>query len=117
VSVVSFGHAFGQAKNSSIAGLEKRARQGYRDHYAISRDLVPKDRLLEYKLGSGLEPLCEILGKPVPDEPFPHLNESKDMKTMFERVSLKALEYSAIYAALLLTLILLPVVDDYLVKD
>lgn len=34
------------------------------------------DRLLEYKLGSGWEPLCKFLGKPVPDVPFPHVNES-----------------------------------------
>lgn len=35
------------------------------------------DRLLEYKLSDGWEPLCEFLGKPVPDQPFPHLNEKK----------------------------------------
>lgn len=34
------------------------------------------DRLLEYELGTGWEPLCKFLGKPVPSVPFPHVNES-----------------------------------------
>ena len=32
-------------------------------------------RLLEFKLGSGWEPLCEFLDRPVPDVPFPWTNE------------------------------------------
>lgn len=38
------------------------------------RGLVPKERLLEWTVEDGWEPLCEFLGKPVPDEPFPHEN-------------------------------------------
>lgn len=38
------------------------------------RGLVPKERLLEWSVEDGWEPLCEFLGKPVPDEPFPHVN-------------------------------------------
>lgn len=38
------------------------------------RGLVPKERLLEWTVEDGWEPLCEFLGKPVPDEPFPHTN-------------------------------------------
>lgn len=40
------------------------------------RNLVPKERLLEVELGSGWEPLCKFLGKPIPKEPFPHVNEA-----------------------------------------
>lgn len=39
--------------------------------------VTPKERLLEYKLGSGWEPLCKFLGKPIPNTEFPHLNEKK----------------------------------------
>ena len=42
------------------------------------RQMVPKDRLLEYKLGQGWEPLCDFLGKEVPTTPFPHVNESAE---------------------------------------
>lgn len=113
VGVVSFGYAFGQAKTPTIAGLKKRAKQGYREHNAIIRDLVPKERLLEYKLGSGWELLCAFLGKPVPDEPFPYLNESKDLKAMFECFGLKALKHSAFNVGLFLTIIMAPIISVY----
>lgn len=38
------------------------------------RGLVPKERLLEWTVEDGWEPLCAFLEKPVPDEPFPHVN-------------------------------------------
>lgn len=38
------------------------------------RGLVPKERLLEWTVEDGWEPLCEFLDKPVPEEPFPHAN-------------------------------------------
>lgn len=38
------------------------------------RGLVPKERLLEWSVEDGWEPLCRFLGKPIPDEPFPHAN-------------------------------------------
>lgn len=38
------------------------------------RGLVPKERLLEWSVEDGWAPLCSFLGKPVPDEPFPHAN-------------------------------------------
>jgi hypothetical protein len=47
----------------------------YREHYAHVKEITPPEQLLEYRLGSGWEPLCEFLGKPVPNQPFPRLNE------------------------------------------
>jgi hypothetical protein len=61
---------------SSKETWKQNCRRGYLAHYANVRSLCPPDRLLEYRLGSGWEPLCEFLGKPVPrGVPFPHLNE------------------------------------------
>ncbi|KAJ7855678.1 hypothetical protein B0H13DRAFT_1488298, partial [Mycena leptocephala] len=37
--------------------------------------------LLEYKLESGWDPLCQILGKEVPDVPFPRINEAAALKS------------------------------------
>lgn len=42
------------------------------------RDAAPKDRLLEYEVKQGWEPLCKFLDKPIPDEPFPRVNDSKN---------------------------------------
>lgn len=38
------------------------------------RGLVPPERLLEWNVQEGWEPLCKFLDKEVPDEPFPHVN-------------------------------------------
>jgi hypothetical protein len=42
--------------------------------YNMVRGIVSRERLLEWSVEDGWEPLCEFLGKPVPDEPFPHEN-------------------------------------------
>ncbi|KAL0936128.1 nad dependent epimerase [Colletotrichum truncatum] len=56
---------------------ELKLRDSYRQHYDLVRRVTPKERLLEFNLADGWEPLCEFLGKPVPDVPFPHLNEKR----------------------------------------
>ncbi|TDZ21392.1 hypothetical protein Cob_v005822 [Colletotrichum orbiculare MAFF 240422] len=65
---------------SDEAGWRRNARRVSREHTEKIRNSVPRERLLEYQLGSGGEPLCEFLGKEVPDKPFPHLNDSKEFE-------------------------------------
>ena len=50
-------------------------RQSFHDHYALVRAKVPKDKLLVFDPKHGWGPLCKHLGKPVPQEPYPHLND------------------------------------------
>ncbi|EEH20498.2 hypothetical protein PABG_07854 [Paracoccidioides brasiliensis Pb03] len=73
---------------SNRAGLYRNAKDTYRRHYAMIRRIVPQERLLEYKLGSGWEPLCKFLGKevPGPEVEFPCLNESKEFAKLMKRV-------------------------------
>ncbi len=47
--------------------------------YELIRRILPRERLLEYQLGSGREPLCDFLGKEVPDVEFPKVNETDSM--------------------------------------
>ncbi|KIH98809.1 hypothetical protein LP52_11130 [Streptomonospora alba] len=47
----------------------------YKQHIADVQAEIPSDRLLTYNVGEGWEPLCEFLGVPVPDVPFPRKNE------------------------------------------
>lgn len=42
------------------------------------QDSVPADRLLVWSASEGWEPLCEFLELPVPDTPFPRLNDSQE---------------------------------------
>lgn len=46
------------------------------EHCNMIRGLVPKERLLEWTVNDGWEPLCKFLDKPIPDEPFPHVNKA-----------------------------------------
>jgi hypothetical protein len=39
---------------------------------------VPADRLLVWDVTQGWEPLCEFLELPVPQDPFPNVNDSKE---------------------------------------
>ncbi|KAJ5138752.1 uncharacterized protein N7515_003600 [Penicillium bovifimosum] len=55
-------------------GIQRNAKWVYRDHCNMVRGMVPKDRLLEWSVDDGWEPLCKFLDKPVPDEPFPRTN-------------------------------------------
>ena len=38
------------------------------------RDSLPRERLLDFHPKMGWQPLCEFLGAPVPDLPFPRVN-------------------------------------------
>jgi hypothetical protein len=42
--------------------------------------VVPADRLLIYDIKDGWGPVCKFLDLPVPDEPFPHENSTKDLR-------------------------------------
>ncbi|ETS73814.1 hypothetical protein PFICI_14760 [Pestalotiopsis fici W106-1] len=44
-------------------------------HEEMVKRTVPPERLLIMKLSDGWEPLCKFLGKPIPDEPFPRVND------------------------------------------
>lgn len=41
---------------------------------------VPADKLLTHQPGQGWAPICAMLGAPVPSEPYPHLNDSKQIQ-------------------------------------
>ncbi|KAL9089181.1 MAG: hypothetical protein Q9159_002652 [Coniocarpon cinnabarinum] len=60
----------------SAAEMRAKARSLYTDHNALVRHIAPRERFLDYRLDQGWEPLCRLLGKPIPDEAFPRLNEA-----------------------------------------
>ena len=60
----------------------QKLRQAFVDHHAHIRDIVPKDNLLEWVPQDGYRPMCDFLGKPVPNEPFPHINTGNNAAEM-----------------------------------
>jgi hypothetical protein len=47
--------------------------------------------VLVWSPADGWEPICELLELPVPDEPFPHVNDSASFESMFVHSSLQAI--------------------------
>jgi uncharacterized protein (DUF1786 family) len=66
------------------------SRETYYRNYAYVRNLVPKERLLEYELESGWAPLCSFLGKEVPHVPFPRVNESAILQEKIDIVIMRS---------------------------
>ena len=59
----------GVTEEEMITGMER-----YHDEV---KQTVPSDRLLVWSVTDGWGPLADFLGVPEPEEPFPHLNDSK----------------------------------------
>lgn len=71
-------------------------------HNREVQDHVPAGRLLVMEIGSGWEPLCAFLGVPVPDEPFPHVNDSHEFQRRTRRRIVRALAVQGAVAGALL---------------
>lgn len=46
------------------------------------KQTIPPERLLVHRATEGWEPLCRFLDKPVPNTPYPRVNEARDLKRM-----------------------------------
>jgi hypothetical protein len=51
-------------------------------HNAEVRRTIPAERLLVFEARQGWGPLCAFLGVPVPDEPYPHVNNAEAFKAI-----------------------------------
>ncbi|KAH8900215.1 hypothetical protein GQ53DRAFT_816234 [Thozetella sp. PMI_491] len=94
--------AFFRAKTADEVRAKMKDR--YREHYETVRNMVPANQLLVYKLGDGWEPLCTFLDRPVPNVPFPRLNDRQSLserrREIFEKI-LKRLSYVGIGVAMI----------------
>jgi hypothetical protein len=52
-------------------------------HNQEVRDAIDSERLLVFDVREGWAPLCRFLEAPIPDEPFPRLNDSATTQAMF----------------------------------
>ncbi|KXZ46457.1 hypothetical protein GPECTOR_43g893 [Gonium pectorale] len=89
-----FEQAFGGRFNDKEA-----ARQVYEAHLAEVRRLVPKERLLEFSVADGWGPLCDFLGKPVPEEPFPRANDRAQFTKLAQVIRRNAARLRLLFAA------------------
>jgi hypothetical protein len=66
---------FGDRVDSPAAMIAR-----YERHNAAVRSSIPANRLLEWTVTDGWEPLCARLGVPVPDEAFPWTNTTEEFR-------------------------------------
>jgi hypothetical protein len=76
----------GWFRADTLEGAMANALGLYREHNETIRRMVPPERLLEFRLADGWAPLCEFLGKEVPDVPFPRVNEAAQFQEMKPRI-------------------------------
>lgn len=77
IPVPRYRGPFGLLNNPEFVDIyRKNARDRYRQHNEMVKRVTPKEKLLLFELEEGRAPLCKVLGKPVPDMPFPRVNEA-----------------------------------------
>ena len=59
----------------------RAARLAYSKHLTEVRNAVPNERLVEFEVGEGWEPLCRALDKAEPIHPFPNKNSRETFKS------------------------------------
>jgi hypothetical protein len=63
----------------------ENARAFYERHNEQVRREAPAGRLLDWQARDGWEPLCEALGVPAPDAPFPRINTREEWRARAEQ--------------------------------
>lgn len=58
----------------------RRAIETFHHHNEYVLRRVPPERLFVFDVKEGWGPLCGFLGVEVPNEPFPHLNDTREMR-------------------------------------
>jgi hypothetical protein len=58
----------------------------YREHYEAVRALVPRERLLEYRITEGWGPLCDFLGHEKPEMRFPQGNDGETTQRLIQQL-------------------------------
>ena len=59
-------------------GDREYAMQVFNDHVEEVKRSIPEEKLLMHYAKDGWEPLCAFLDVPVPEEPYPWVNDSKE---------------------------------------
>nr|QFQ66892.1 hypothetical protein [Schmidtea mediterranea] len=91
-------------------------KQCYEEFNEEVRKYVPKERLLEFNAKEGWEPLCRFLNLPVPNEPYPFVNTTKDFQRNVRGMMLKSVIRSGLVLSLTigcLSLIIKHIYDKY----
>ena len=93
--------------------MEPFGKTVHEQHSALIQQLVPKERLLEWNIEDGWDPLCRFLRKENPKTPFPRAND-KGAFTKRVETDLEALGRNAIVNLLVVVLLILGLVIHFI---
>lgn len=88
--VKSLTHIFYE-RHGIVLNDAESAIQIWNRHHAWLEEIVPKEKLVYFDVKDGWEPLCKALKVPVPDRPFPRLNDAKDLEDHFKKLAVMGL--------------------------
>lgn len=60
----------------------------FKAHNQAVIDECSKDKLLVFEVSQGWEPLCKFLDKPIPDVPFPNVNDTKEFRARIDGMNM-----------------------------
>ena len=63
----------------------------WHNHIAYLKKNVPAEKLVFFDVRDGWEPLCKALGKPIPEIPFPRVNDSQAINDFAKRHIIRGL--------------------------
>ena len=69
---------------------EEESVQFFNDWGAEVKKCVPEDRLLLFQAKDGWQPLCEFLGEPVPDVPYPNINDTGNILRKYGSLQMRS---------------------------
>ena len=72
----------------SVNQGEEEAVQFYNQWVEEVKRVVPKERLLIHQAKEGWEPLCNFLGLPIPDNPYPRVNDTAQVASTMRKIKI-----------------------------
>merc|ERR1719320_832366 len=93
-----FPNGLNGRQNKALNAGEDAAVDFFNTHIEEVKALVPPHQLLVFDVREGWEPLCKFLDVPVPDTPFPNINDANEVRRVFN--TMKAVAWLAILGVL-----------------
>ncbi|KAI8393797.1 uncharacterized protein BYT42DRAFT_552262 [Radiomyces spectabilis] len=84
----------GAFNDPELFANEEEMKRRFLEHNAEVKRTVPADRLLVIQLGEGWNRLCEFLGKPVPNVPYPNTNSTENFHDLVTSMQKKEIAVS-----------------------
>ena len=76
---------------------------------------VPKERLLIYNVDEGWKPLCDFLNVPIPDDSFPYIDDTPELRK--SQQNLKLISYFTMFSLPVFVSLLLAYFYNYRIQN